>query len=372
VDWHASTLLEPLGALVCEKRKATGEPAMTPKLTSKLQCKSISRWLGPARMLAATACAVLLFSALAPFAIAQTPTLIVVRALPAKLKKGETAQALPPLTKTDVGEIKLGGKTVEMTDFQPVLKGPHVLQLMVILDSEEMLGAAGQFDEIKKFFADMPPNVEIGVGWLLQGNVKVVQPFTTDRDLAGKALIAKAREEAANPKNDNGNPYQCLRNLAAHWPDGDPGKLRAVLMFTDGITRGNGQAQANDQLNPDVAGASQLLERAGIVPYPFFWMDPIVADPNRAPGGQLEGQTNFSQLVADTGGAALYEGIFAPGSLTPLLNRLYSTLESEAILTVNAPAAPGKQLRLDLKANRDDIKIFGPDQVTVGNVLPKK
>jgi hypothetical protein len=227
---------------------------MTPKLISKLQCKSISRWLGPARMLAATACAVLLFSALAPFAIAQTPTLIVVRALPAKLKKGETAQALPPLTKTDVGEIKLGGKTVEMTDFQPVLKGPHVLQLMVILDSEEMLGAAGQFDEIKKFFADMPPNVEIGVGWLLQGNVKVVQPFTTDRDLAGKALIAKAREEAANPKNDNGNPYQCLRNLAAHWPDGDPGKLRAVLMFTDGITRGNGQAQANDQLNPDVAG----------------------------------------------------------------------------------------------------------------------
>jgi len=345
---------------------------MTPKFISKLQRKSISRRLGPVRMFAATACAVLLFSALAPFALAQTPTLIVVRAVPAKLKKGETAQALPPLTKADIGEIKLGGKTVEMSDFQPVLKGPHVLQLMVLLDSEEMLGAGGQFEEIKKFFADLPPNVELAVGWLLQGNVKVVQPWTTDRDLAGKALIAKTREQAADPKNDNGNPYQCLRNLAAHWPDGDPSKLRAVLMFTDGITRGNGQAQAGDQLNPDVEGASELLQRTGIVPYPFFWMDPIVADPNRNPGGQLEGQQNFSQLVANTGGAALYEGIFAPGSLTPLLNRLYSTLDSEAVLTVNAPGKPGKEVSLDIKSNRDDIKIFGPDQVTVGNVLPKK
>ena len=234
---------------------------MTPELTNKLHCKSIARRLSPVRMFAAIACAVLMFSALAPFAIAQTPTMIVVRAIPAKLKKGETAQALPPLTKADVAEIKLGGKTVEMSDFQPVLKGPHVLQLMVLLDSGQMLGAGGQFEEIKHFFADLPPNVEVGVGWLLLGNVKVVQPFTTDHDLAGKVLIAKSREEAANPKNDNGNPYQCLRNLAAHWPDGDPAKLRAVLMFTDGITRGNGQAQAGDQLNPDVRAPRNVAAR---------------------------------------------------------------------------------------------------------------
>jgi hypothetical protein len=115
-----------------------------------------------------------------------------------------------------------------------------------------------------------------------------------------------------------------------------------------------------------------LLQRASIVPYPFFWMDPIAADPTKSTGGQLEGQQNFSQLVANTGGAALYDGIFAPGTLTPLLNRLYSILESEAILTVNAPGKAGKQLRLDAKANRDDIKIFGPDNVTVGNTLPGK
>ena len=49
------------------------------------------------------------FAIVAP-APAQTPTLLVLRAVPAKLKKGETAAALPPLTKADVGDIKIGGK----------------------------------------------------------------------------------------------------------------------------------------------------------------------------------------------------------------------------------------------------------------------
>jgi hypothetical protein len=344
---------------------------MTPEFTPPLPMHTKSRCLTTARILAAAASALLLFFAVAPDAAAQTPTLIVVRAMPVKAKKSETFAPLPPLSKSDIGDIKVGGKLVPLVDFQPVLKGPHVLQLMVLLDSEQMLGSNGQFQDIKQFFKDLPPNVEIGVGWLLQGRTVVVQPFTTDRDLAGKALIAKTREEASNPKNDNGNPYACLRDLAGKWPGADPNKLRAVLMFTDGITRGNGQPQSGDQMNPDVEGASQLLQREGVVPYPFFWQDPIVPDPNRSEGGQLEGQQNFSDLASETGGAALEEGLFAPGSLAPLLNRLYKTLESEAVLTVNAPGKPGSFTRIDIKSTRDDIKIFAPDSITVGNVLKK-
>lgn len=344
---------------------------MTPELTCNLPNRSNfgskSHSLRSARLLSA---ALLGFSMMAP-ALAQTPTLLVLRAVPAKLKKGETAAALPPLTKADVGDIKIGGKAAPVTDFSPLLKGPHNLQLMILLDSMQQLGTGGQFDDLKKFMHDMPPNVEIGVGWLLQSQVKITQPFTTDHDLAAKALVPKTREEAANPKNDNGNPYQCLRWLSAHWPNGDPAKPRAILMFTDGIIRGNGQSQGGDQLNPDVDGASQSLQRAGIVPYPFFWMDPILPDPNRPEGGSLEGQQNFSQLVADTGGKALDSGMFAPGSLSPLLDELYSTLASEAVVTVAAPGAAGKFARLDIKSPRGDISIFGPDSVTIGNVLKK-
>jgi hypothetical protein len=344
---------------------------MTPQFNSTLPMHHKSRSLGLARILTAAASALLLFFALAPEATAQSSTMIVVRAMPVHAKITENFAPLPPLTKADIGEIKIGGKVVALTDFQPVLRGPHVLQLMVLLDSEQMLGAKGQFDDLKSFFKDLPPNVEIGVGWLLQSRVVVVQPFTADRDLVGKVLVAKTRAEAANPKNDNGNPYSCLGYLASHWPTPDPAKLRAVLMFNDGIIRSNGQPQSGDQVNPDVLSAAAKLELASIIPYPFFWQDPIVADPNRSEGGALEGPDNFSQMDALSGGAGLYEGLFAPGSIGPLLNRLYTTLAGEAVLTVADPDKPGKLSRLDIKSTRDDIKLFGADQVVSGNTLGK-
>jgi hypothetical protein len=346
-------------------------PEITPASPAQAPAHIKSHWLNPARLLAAAAGALLLFSASAPAAQAQTPTMITLRAMPGKSKLGETFTPLPPLTQADIAQIKLGGKQVEITAFDPVLKGPHVLQIMILLDSMQMIGGNGQFDAIKKLMNDMPSNVEIGVGWMLQGQVKIVQTFTTDRDLAGKALIQKTREEADNPKMDNGNPYSCLRWLSSHWPNGDPAKLRAVILFTDGIIRNNSQPQGSDQLNPDVDGASLLLQKEGVVPYPFFYLDFPVVDANRSEGGQLEGQTNFSQLTAATGGEGLWEGQFSPGSFDPLLNKFYAVLQSEVVVTVAAPAKPGKQLRLDVKSSKDDIKIDGPDQVTAGNILSK-
>ena len=324
-----------------------------------------------ARLMAVIAVVLLAFSGLAS-AFAQTPTMIVLRAMPKNTKLGETFKPLPPLTQADIADIHLNGKPVPIVSVEPVLKGPHVLQLMILFDSMQMIGGNGQFDSIRKFVDELPSNVEVGVGWLLQSQVKIVQPFTTDRAAVAKTFIRKTREEADNPKNDNGNPYSCLRWLSAHWPDGSPAKLRAVLMFTDGIIRNNAQPQGGDQLNPDVDGASQLLQRYGIVPYPFFYLDFPVVDANRSEGGQLEGQTNFSQLAADTGGEALYEGQFSPGSFDPLLDKLYNVLESEVVVTVNANGKPGKQMRLDVKsAKPDDFKIDGPDEVTLGNVLGK-
>jgi hypothetical protein len=350
---------------------------MTTEFNTQSPSHPISRIAGPIRLLTA-ACALLVFAAAAPVTLAQTPTMIVLRAAPAKTKKTENSGPMAPLVQADIAEIKIGGKVAPIVSFTPVLKGPHTLQLMVLLDSEQMLGANGQFDDLKKFFTQMPSNVEIGVGWLLQGKVKVTQPFTTDRDLAGKALVAKTREEAAAPKNDNGNPFACLRDLAAHWPNADPAKLRAVLFFTDGIIRNNssgstsfGLTGADDQVVPDVDAAAQAFQRAGIVPYPFFYMDAVPADPSRSEGGSLEGQQSFAELDAPTGGAGLFEGMFAPGSLRPLLDRLYSILESEVVVTVNAQGGPGKLQPLDLKSARDDIRLVGPDSVMTGNVLKK-
>ena len=76
---------------------------MTPESTPATH----SRSLNLSSFLAAAVAAVLLIAAV-PSASAQTPTMIVLRAMPAKAKKGETFKPLPAITQADIAEIKLG------------------------------------------------------------------------------------------------------------------------------------------------------------------------------------------------------------------------------------------------------------------------
>lgn len=298
---------------------------------------------------------------------AQDSTLLVLRPGVAKAKKGQHQDLITtPLVQADIAQIKIGGKVAPITAWDPLMGGPHGFQLIVLLDSMEQLGVNEQFDDMRKLFNHLPSNVEIAVGYLLQGQAKITQPFTTDRKLAGDAL--KEPQDTTSPKNDNGSPYQCLKQLVAHWPNPDPNKLRGVLMFTDGIDRYN-NFQGGDQLNPDVDSANQSLTRAGIMPFPFFYMDPVTPQ-GRSEGGQLEGQANFDQLATGSQGFAVYEGQYAPATFDPLLERFFSVLKSMTVATVTTKGSGYKIV--DVKTTREDIRAIAPDGVTLGNVLKSK
>jgi hypothetical protein len=342
---------------------------MTPEITGVVTAHPRTRSPRFTRFLAAWASALVLLSIASAAARAQDSTAVVLRPVPAKTKKGEkrVGIVLTPLLQTDVAEIRIGGKPAEITAWTPVLNGTYGLQLVVLIDSMEQIGINEQFDDMKKLFSHLPANVEISVGYLLQGKARITQGFTTDRKLAGDAL--KEPQDTTLARNDNGNPFSCLRDLAAHWQNPDPKKLRAVLMITDGIIRNNAMPQGGDQTNPDVEAANQSLMRAGIMPFPFFYMDPVTPQ-NRSEGGQLEGQSNFDQLTAGTQGQSLYEGQFAPGTFDPLLERFYGVLNSMAVATISTKGSGFKTV--DVKASRDDIGVIGPDSVTLGNVLKTK
>jgi hypothetical protein len=338
---------------------------MTPESLSKMTLQAKPRCSRFGRVLAVAS--VLLMFCAGGAAVAQG-TLLVLRPVPVKTKKGQKHVAIvtAPIVQTDVAEIKIGGKPATITAWTPLLKGNFNLQLVVLLDSMEQLGINEQFDDMKKLFNALPPNVEIAVGYLLQGKAKITQGFTTDRQLAGAAL--KEPQDTALPKNDNGSPYQCLKDLANHWPEPDPKKLRAVLMFTDGINRFN-SFQGGDQDDPDVLSASALLVRAGIMPFPFFYLDPVTPQ-GRSEGGQLDGQNNFDLLASTTQGQALYEGQYAPATFDPLLNRFYAVLNSMAVATLDTKGSGFKTV--DVKSSREDLGVNAPDGVTLGNVLGGK
>jgi hypothetical protein len=341
------------------------------------EIKPQSRYLRPAYVLAVAMSTVCLLSVSGLVATAQeTSTLLVLRP---KLKDrnadkidtvepGVDSSIIEPVVQSDVSEIRIGGKPATITAWTPLLNGPTKLQLVVLFDSQLRIGMGHQFDEIKKLFNSLPSNVEIAVGFLLQGKAVIKQPFTADRTLAGNALHLPTILEALNPKNDNGDPYSCLHDLAVHWPDPDPKKVRAVLVFPGG--HGNHYAsQGLDQTDHEVVSVSDDLIRAGIAPFSIDYVPPEI--PIGSPGSVSGGISD--QLSKMTNGEAIsYYGVqgTTSTSLDPLLYRFYSILYSEAVVTVTAKGT-GLQ-RLDIKSSNDAIKVVGPDQVMIGNELPTK
>ena len=88
-------------------------------------------------------------------------------ALPAGQRSREpypawTSEAQIPLSKEEIEDIFLD--LTAKFGFQRDSMRNMYDHLMVLLDSMQIMGGNGQFDSIKKFFADLPPNVEIGVG----------------------------------------------------------------------------------------------------------------------------------------------------------------------------------------------------------------
>jgi hypothetical protein len=318
------------------------------------------------RALAAAITAVLLLYVASATVVAQnSTTLLVLR--PTPTANGQSSDPNPtPAVQSDVSEIIIGGNPATITAWTPLLNGPTNLQLVVLLDYHQRIDVSPLSNqiEIQKLFDRLPSNVEIAVGYLAHGKAKIAQPFTTDHTLAGKALRMPTKRE----ESDTGGPYYGLHDLAVHWPNPDPGKVRAVLVLTDGVYYDPPpyvyDFAAQKAVSQSIDMASQSLMRAGIAPFPLysrsFWV-PVPQPPACT--------KCLDQLAAETGGQAIYTP--QTGQLTPLLDRFYEILKNEAVVTV---AVKGSGLkRLDIKSGCVDRGgIVGPQSVMIGNQTPRK
>ena len=116
---------------------------------------------------------------------------------------------------------------------------------------------------------------------MLPGNVKVVQRFHHRPDWSTRLLFRRRASRRQTRRMTTETPTSaCLKQLAYHWPEPTPASC-ALCWCSPTASPEQRPSQGGDQLNPDVEGASQACKKPGIVPYPFFWLDPIVPDPNR-------------------------------------------------------------------------------------------
>jgi hypothetical protein len=272
--------------------------------------------------------------------------------------------------------LQLNGKNTPLTSITPV--PPSGVQVALLIDDGLSRSAGIQLNDLKGFAEDMPPGVEVFVGYMRNGTVEQVVPFTTDHSQAAAAV----RLPLGSP-GISASPYFCLSEFVRHWPgagsnfgdrgpaetDGAPGpqKARFVIMVTNGVDPYNGSTSILNQDSPYVASAAVDAERAGVAVSSVYYSDAGF----RGGRGSFSGQSYLSQVADATGGTAYNMGPINPVSLKPYFDQFAHDLSETYVATFPADAGKGGKehlLRLKMSTSVPKLKLRYPENVRPGNV----
>jgi hypothetical protein len=92
---------------------------------------------------------------------------------------------LPPLQREDV-KVKQGKNFLQVTQLIPARGDNAALQLLILIDDTLNTSVGNNLSDIKDFINAQPSSTLIGVAYMSNATVKVVQNFTADHDLGSR------------------------------------------------------------------------------------------------------------------------------------------------------------------------------------------
>lgn len=302
------------------------------------------------------------------FSPAATFALVALLPIPAAWSQTETGEAsaqtvvtvlpkngdnVPPLPASSL-EVKVDGKTVQPTTWQPYGRGE--VQLVLLIDNSLRTSFGRNLQDLSNFVQGLPPNVSIGIAYMQNGASVFAAPLSTNHAQAAKAI----RLPSGTP-GSNASPYFCLQDLAKRWPAPPSAARREVIMITDGV---DPYALRYDPENPYIQGALDATNRAGLVVYSIYYRDQ-----GRFNSGFYEtstGQNYLTQVADATGGNLYYQGLTNPVSFTPFLSDVMRRLGNQYELGVPVKAEKKASFEsLKIKTDVGSVKLAAANRVAV-------
>jgi hypothetical protein len=233
---------------------------------------------------------------------------------------------VPAVNREDV-VVSQGNNRLKVTDWVPLQGDKAELQLFILIDDATDPNIGLQFSSLRQFMNAQPTTTAIGLGYMRNGMVEVVQNLTKDH-----TQVAKALRLPMGFAGGTASPYLCISDLMKRWPES--ASRREIFMVSDGIDR-----LQPGPANTYLSDAISLAERSGIQIYTIyassighlghvFWMI------NWA-------QSNLSQLADETGGEGYFQGFQTPVSFSPFLDEFAERLKHQYRVTFLA--SPQKQ-----------------------------
>jgi len=278
---------------------------------------------------------------------------------------------VPRLTQDGV-KVKQGKTSLQVAQLIPAEGDSAALQLMILIDDTLNTSAVGNnLNDIREFIKAQPSSTVIGVAYMSNAGVNVVQNFTADKELAIKAIrLPKGGVSTMD------SPYLSLISLVKGWPQQ---KIRrVVLMVSDGIDRLRGETPKSSQLGPnfgpvyhsmptisqDANSASEISQRYNVIVNSIY--SPGVGIAGRSSWDLQVGLGGLSKIAEETGGECYSLGTSAPVSFKPYLDRFQNNLNNQYYLVFNAqPGKKGSLQRVKIETNLPNSEIAAPNNVWV-------
>jgi hypothetical protein len=225
---------------------------------------------------------------------------------------------VPPLHQGDVMAYERKER-LRVTDLVP-LEGDHAgLELFLLLDDASSTSLGSQLGDLRRFIETQPATTAIGIGYMRNGTVDIVQNLTTDRSHATHALRL--------PLSSAGlSPYESLSDLTKRWPGSSA--RREVVLVTSGVDFLGGMGP----LNPYLDKAIEDAQRNGIVVYAIYM--PGAGHAGHSLFRMNWAQGHLAQLAEETGGEAYMLGFGPPISFAPYLEDIAERFSHQYRVTV--------------------------------------
>jgi hypothetical protein len=245
-------------------------------------------------------------------------------------------KSMPDLSQRDI-VVTQGKQRLQVTEWAPAQGDRAGLELFILIDDSSNPALGMHLDDLKTFINAQPSTTLIGVGYMRNATVQVVQNLTTDHTVAANSLRLPLGSTGAY-----GSPYLSVINLMKRWPASE--NRHEVLMVTDGIDRARrGMGRRGLYTNPDVDSANQVAMRTGTMIHTIY--APGVGRLGRNYWEATNGQMGIAKLSDVTGGESFFLGLQQPVSFVPYLDQLQKILNNQYLLSFYAQAGKKAQLQ---------------------------
>jgi hypothetical protein len=279
-----------------------------------------------------------------------------------------------PILRPENVQVWQGKSQLKVNGLIPARGENAALQLFILVDDTCDASIGNSLNDLRDFINAQPATTVVGVAYMSNTTIQMVQNFTADHAAAAKAIRLPRGSLSAMD-----SPYLSLIALVKGWPEQKV--RREVLMVTSGIDRFRSQGSSLSQRGPDrssnrvgatsmptigadVDSASATSQRYGVIVHSIYATG--VGRAGRNAWEAQIGQSGVAKIADETGGEYFSLGTQNLVSFKPYLDRLQRILDNQYYLVFRVvPQKKAGLQRVKISTESQGFEIAAADNVWV-------